>query len=190
MSELQMIIQDSENESANMPASSLAVQQALGPKAAKTLQRMFRDPRVLEPAERADLIASLSKAVEMLPRVPEIRVMLGMALCGELRAQEAMTHLRTAVEQNPDCYIAQLKLGELLMRLRICDQAAEHTHRAAVLAANDVQSELARRQAATLRQMQREGIERGGYRSVLAWTKTFTRRRTSQSVQPALAVSE
>lgn len=190
MSETPMTLQNSENAFANVPASSLALQQALGPKSTETLQRMFRDPRVLEAGERADLIASLSSAVEMMPRVPEIRVMLGMALCGELRAQEAMTHLRTAVEQNPDCYIAQLKLGELLMRLRICDQAAEHTHRAAVLAANDVQSELARRQAATLRQMQREGIERGGYRSVLAWTKAFTRRRSSQSVQPALAVSE
>ena len=175
---------------ANSPETSLAVQQALGPSATRALQRMFRDPRVLEPAERTDLIAALSSAVELLPRVAEIRVMLGMALCVELRAQEAMTHLRTAVEQNPDCYIAQLKLGELLMRLRICDQAAEHTHCAAVLAANDAQSDLARRQAAIIRQMRREGIERGGYRGALAWVKTFTRRRSSQASQPALAVSE
>ena len=190
MSQSQMALHEPENASANMPEASLALQQALGPKSTRTLQRMFRDPRVLDSAERLDLIASLSNAVELMPRVPEIRVMLGMALCGELRAQEAMTHLRTAVEQNPDCYIAQLKLGELLMRLRICDQAAEHTHRAAVLAANDIQSELARRQAATIRQMQREGIERGGYRSAFAWVKNFSRRRTSQAGQPALAVSE
>jgi Flp pilus assembly protein TadD len=190
MSESKMVLQHPEEALANSSDSSLALQQTLGPTSTKTLQRMFRDPRVLEPGERSDLIASLSSAVELLPRVPEIRVMLGMALCVELRAQEAMTHLRTAVEQNPDCYIAQLKLGELLMRLRICDQAAEHTHRAAVLAANDVQSELARRQAATLRQMQREGIERGGYHSALGWLKTFGKRRSSQAGQPALAVSE
>lgn len=190
MSESQITLQSPDKALTNLAESSLALQNALGPKSTRNLQRMFRDPRVLESSERADLIASLSSAVEMMPRVPEIRVMLGMALCGELRAQEAMTHLRTAVEQNPDCYIAQLKLGELMMRLRICDQAAEHTHRAAVLAANDIQSELARRQAASIRQMQREGIERGGYRGVLSWVKTIGRRRTSQTAQPALAVSE
>lgn len=190
MSESQITIQDPEKALANLPEGSLALQQVLGPKSTRTLQRMFRDPRVLEPSERADLIASLSSAVELMPRVPEVRVMLGMALCVELRAQEAMTHLRTAVEQNPDCFIAQLKLGELMMRLRICDQAAEHTHRAAVLAENDVQSELARRQAASIRQMQREGIERGGYRSAFGWLKNIGKRRTSQAGQPALAVSE
>jgi len=190
MSESQMTILEPENELVSLQTASLVLQQTLGPKSTKALQRMFRDPRVLDSGERSDLIASLSSAVELMPRVPEIRVMLGMALSVELRAQEAMTHLRTAVDQNPNCYIAQLKLGELLMRLRICDQAAEHTHRAAVLAANDVQSDLARRQAATIRQMQREGIERGGYRSALGWLKNFGRRRSSQSVQPALAVSE
>jgi len=190
MSQSQMTIQDPENVLANLPASSLALQQALGPKSTKTLQRMFRDPRVLDPAERSDLIASLSSALELLPGVPEIRVMLGMTLSGELRAQEALTHLRKAVEQDPACYIAQLKLGELLMRLRICDQAAHHTHQAALLAANDIQAELARRQATTLRQMQREGIERGGYRSAFAWMKSFGKRRSSQAGQPALAVSE
>ena len=49
------------------------------------------------------------------------------------------------------------------MRLRVCDQAAEQTQCAAQLASNPVQSELARRQAATIRTMRREGIERGGY---------------------------
>lgn len=190
MSESQMAIREPEIAPESMPTASIAIQQAIGPKSTKSLQRMFRDPRVLDSAERSDLIASLSSAVELMPRVPEIRVMLGMALCVELRAQEAMTHLRTAVDQNPNCYIAQLKLGELLMRLRICDQAAEHTHRAAVLATNDMQSDLARRQAASIRQMQREGIERGGYRSAFAWLKTFSKRRSSQQAQPALAVSE
>jgi hypothetical protein len=53
------------------------------------------------------------------------------------------------------------------MRLRICDQAAEQTHRAAQLAANPLQSDLARKQAATIRTMSREGIERGGYKNIL-----------------------
>jgi hypothetical protein len=116
--------------------------------------------------------------------------MFGMALCVDLRVQEAMTHMRQAVEQNPHCYIAQLKLGELLMRLRICDQAAGHTHQAALLAENDIQAELARRQAAAIRQMRREGIERGGYTGLLSWARAFGRRRTGQRSQAALAVSE
>lgn len=190
MSESKMMAQYGENLTEPYNVNSLALRQALGVRGAQTLQRMFRDPRVLEPSERADLIACLSKAVECLPAIPEVRVMLAMALCVDLRAQEAMSHLREAVERDSSCYIAQLKLGELLMRLRICDQAAEHTHQAALLAANDIQSELARRQAASIRQMQREGIERGDYRGVLAWAKAITRRRSSQPHQPALAVSE
>jgi Flp pilus assembly protein TadD len=191
MSEPQMmIIEHPEEALANARESSLVLQQTLGPNGTRSLQRMFRDPRVLESHERNGLIASLSNAVELLPSVPEVRVMLGMALCVDLRVQEAMTHLRQAVEQNPHCYIAQLKLGELLMRLRVCDQAADHTHKAALLADNDVQAELARRQATTIRQMRREGIERGGYKGLVSWGRTFSRRRTRHSSQPALAVSE
>ena len=51
------------------------------------------------------------------------------------------------------------------MRLRVMDKAEEHTQRAALLAQNHVQSELARRQAATIRTMKRAGIERGGYKA-------------------------
>ena len=172
------------------PEAALSLHQSLGPVATSTLKRMFRDPRVLEEHDCRDLIAALSRAVELAPAVPEIRVMLGMALCVNLQAQEAMEHLREAVRQAPSCFIARLKLGELLMRLRICDQAEEHTHQAACLAANDIQAELARRQAASIRQMRREGIERGGYAGLLSWTKSFTRRRKAQAGLSALAVSE
>lgn len=172
------------------PKKTLSLQDTLGPKGTNTLKRMFRDPRVLDEQERGDLIAVLARAVELAPNVPEIRVMLGMALCVELKAQEAMEQLREAVRRAPDCFIARLKLGELLMRLRICNQAEEHTHQAALLATNDVQSELARCQAASIRQMRREGIERGGYSGLLSWTKVFPRRRKSQASLSALAVSE
>ena len=91
-----------------------------------------------------------------------------MALCVDLQAQEAMEQMREAARQAPDCFIARLKFGELLMRLRICDQAAEETQKAAELATNAAQSDLARKQAATIRTMLREGIERGGYQGLLA----------------------
>ncbi|HEY3626082.1 MAG TPA: hypothetical protein VGL00_07355 [Terracidiphilus sp.] len=153
-----------------------------------TLQvhRMFRDPRVLEAPERAQLVAQLRSAVDLHPEVAELRVLLGMALCVDLQAQQAMEELRVAVEQAPDCFIARLKYGELLMRLRICQPAAEETHKAAQLAANAAQSEMARRQAATIRTMLREGIERGGYAGLLSKMLRLNRRSKEQSTLPAL----
>src|SRR5579863_2223615 len=129
----------------------------LGPEPSNLLQRMFRDPRALESNERSNLIAYLRAAVDMEPCMPEIRVLLGMVLCVDLQAQEALEELRESVKLAPECFIAQLKFGELLMRLRICDQAAEHTQCAVQLASNDVQAELARKQATTIRTMLREG---------------------------------
>lgn len=173
------------------PASApLALPDVLGQKASGQLQRMFRDPRVLQPEERKDLIVSLREAVELAPRVPEVRVLLGMALCVDLQAQEAMEEMREAVSQAPDSFIARLKFGELLMRLRICDQAAEHTQKAVELAANDVQADLARRQATTLRTMRREGIERGVFTGLRAKLTPRGRKSKNQDIVPALAASE
>jgi tetratricopeptide (TPR) repeat protein len=153
------------------------------------LLRMFRDPRVLEPNERGNLIARLRSAVEIDPHVPELRVLLGMTLCVDLQAQEALEHLREATRQAPDCFIARLKFGELLMRLRICNQAAEETHQAAQLATNDFQAELARKQASLIRTMLREGIERGGYSSLLSRLIPFRRRSRKSETTPVLVGS-
>lgn len=195
---MRQIAADSEFESFTTPefslstaaSGSLAVPAALAGPASDLLLRMFRDPRVLEPVERRDLIAHLRNAVEMQPHVPEIRVLLGMALCVDLQAQEALEQMREATRQDPDCFIARLKFGELLMRLRICSQAAEETHKAAQLASNAAQSDLARRQAAQIRTMLREGIERGGYGGLLSRLVPFRRRkvRSSEST-PLLAES-
>ena len=132
------------------------------------LVRMFADPHLLEPGERVVLIERLRESVSASPEVPELRVLLGMALCVDLRVQEAIEELREGVRLAPDCFIAQLKMGELWMRLRVCGKAEEHTRRAGQLAANLAQAELARRQAAAIRTMLRQGIERGGYRSPFA----------------------
>ena len=162
---------------------ALALTEVLGPEASQTLERMFRDPRLIEGQERADLIAQLRNALDLAPHVPEVRVLYGMALCVDLQAQEALEQMREAVSQAPDCFIARLKFGELLMRLRICDQAAEHTDEAARLASNAVQSDLARRQAATIRTMRREGVERGVRSRMLP----FRRKNKERSSVPALA---
>ena len=152
------------------------------------LVRMFRDPRVLEPEERRQLIVNLREAAELEKHVPELRVLLGMALCVDLQAQEALEQLRHAARQAPDCFIARLKFGELLMRLRICSQAEEETRAAARLAMNDAQADLARKQAAAIRTMLREGIERGGYSGFLSRLIPF-RRKMGRTKTPLLAES-
>jgi tetratricopeptide (TPR) repeat protein len=172
------------------PPSHLALPAVLGQEASDQLQRMFRDPRVLQPNERQDLIARLREAVELAIQVPEIRVLLGMALCVDLQVQEAMEEMREAVKQAPDSFIARLKFGELLMRLRICDQAAEHTQMAAELASNDVQSDLARRQATTIRTMRREGVERGGFARLRSKLTPRRGKSRQQDTLPVLAASK
>jgi tetratricopeptide (TPR) repeat protein len=174
------------------PASSaqLSLPAAIRPETGRLLQRMFRDPRALEPGDRASLVAQLRSAVELEPHVAEIRVLYGMALSVDLQVQEALEQLRESARQAPDCFIARLKFGELLMRLRICDQAAEQTQKAAELALNDMQADLARRQATAIRTMRREGIERGGLGAVLPrWVPRGRKPRKQESL-PALAGSK
>jgi hypothetical protein len=86
-----------------------------------------------------------------------------------------------------------LKMGELWMRLRVADKAADHTRQAGLLARNMAQSEVARRQAATLRTMRRQGIERGGYRLPMLSFKRLRNliariRRTGAVPQPVEGV--
>ena len=131
------------------------------------LRRMFADPHALEEGERVELIGQLRESVSAHPEMAELRVLYGMALCVNLEVQEAMEELQEGVRLAPDSFIAQLKIGELWMRLRVCRKAEEHTRNAARLAQNLAQAELARKQAAAIRTMLRPGIERGGYRSAL-----------------------
>lgn len=133
------------------------------------LLRMFSDPYLLEKPECAMLVAQLRECVAQYPEVSELRVLLGMALCVNLEVQAAMEELGESVKLAPNSFIAQLKMGELWMRLRVMEKAEEHTRLAALLAQSMAQSELARRQAAAIRTMKREGIERGGY--LTPWTR-------------------
>jgi len=150
------------------PSSVDVVNNFLSERAITHLARMFRDPYVLEPKERAALISQLRDAVSAEPAVSSLRVLLGMALCVDLDVQNGLEELRQAARLAPESFIARLKLGELLMRLRICSEAAEHTHAAAQLADNAWQAELARRQATAIRTMQRDGVERGGYYKLMS----------------------
>ena len=71
-------------------------------------------------------------------------------------------------------------------------KAENHTQRAAQLAQNIAQSDLARRQAATIRTMTREGIERGGYATkwmLLSRLKRLWSRDRSEDLAPLEARS-
>jgi tetratricopeptide (TPR) repeat protein len=127
-----------------------------------SLARMFADPHLLEKQERAELVHELRECVRAHPEVSELRVLYGMALCVDFKVRDAIEELREGVRLAPDSFIAQLKMGELWMRLRVIEKAEEHTRQAALLARNIMQSELARRQAATIRTLLHNGIKRDG----------------------------
>jgi hypothetical protein len=147
---------------------------------------MFADSSVLGKHERADLVRDLRECVKANPQVSDLRVLFGMALCVNFEVPDAIEELREGVRLAPNSFIAQLKMGEVWMRLRVMDEAEEHTHRAALLAGNRVQAELARKQGASIRAMKHAGIERGGYKS--PWTivtrvvRRLSRRESSEAI--------
>ena len=168
--------------------SSLALS-SLTPKTQTLLLRMFADPYVLEKEDKAALVGQLRECVQKYPTVSELRVLLGMALCVNLDVHPAIEELKESVRLAPNSFIAQLKLGELWMRLRVIDKAEEHTKLASLLAQNLSQADLARKQAGTIRTMKREGIERGGYKmpftTPLAYFRRLLMRQRSQAIAPA-----
>jgi tetratricopeptide (TPR) repeat protein len=153
------------------------------------LLRMFADPYLLEKEDRVSLVEQLRESVAQSPHVSELRVLLGMALCVNLDPQAAIEQLEESIRLAPNSFIAQLKLGELWMRLRACDKAEEHTRLASLLAQSLAQSEMARRQAAAIRTLRREGIERGGYKTPWSWiTRSLRRLWTRNGRQPSAAL--
>jgi tetratricopeptide (TPR) repeat protein len=161
---------------------------SISPNTQNLLRRMFADPNLLEKDERASLVEQLRGCVAEYPQVSELRVLLGMALCVNLDVHPAMEELQESVRLAPNSFIAQLKMGELWMRLRVIEKAEEHTRLAALLSQNMAQSELARRQAATIRTMKREGIERGGYKTPLQWLVRPLRRLWTRTHETTVAL--
>jgi tetratricopeptide (TPR) repeat protein len=155
--ELTTNVQDTDALAASSPVLARIPAKTQG-----ALLRMFADPHLLEKEERAELVRGLRECVLAHPEVSELRVLYGMALCVNFKVEDAIEELREGVRLAPNSFIAHLKMGELWMRLRVSEKAEEHTRQAALLARNMVQSELARRQAATLRSLIHNGIKRDG----------------------------
>jgi hypothetical protein len=185
------IVPSKDTETQGLPVSNPSSPLFLIPKQAQgVVLRMFADPRALAKEERADLVKHLRECVAKHPKDADLRVVFGMALCVNLEAQQAMEELGEAVSLNPNSFIAHLKAGELWMRLRVMPKAEGHTRQASLLAQNLAQAELARRQAATIRTMRREGIERSGYRTPwlsIGRLKLLWRRYTGKSEALATA---
>jgi hypothetical protein len=163
MTSTDLALNDRTNTSALASQVSSLALASIPREAQSLLLRMFSDPYLLEKEERVKLVSQLRECVAQFPNVSELRVLLGMALCVNFDGQSAIEELRESVRLSPDSFIAQLKFGELWMRLRVIDQAEVHTLLAAKLARNLAQTQMARRQASSIRTMKREGIERGGY---------------------------
>jgi hypothetical protein len=159
------LITNVQNTDALAATTSSPVLARIPAKTRGSLLRMFADPHLLGKEERGALVQGLRECVLAHPEVSELRVLYGMALCVDFQVHDAIEELREGVRLSPRSFVAHLKMGELWMRLRVIGKAEEHTHQAALLAQNLAQSELARRQGATIRTMKREGIERGGYKS-------------------------
>jgi hypothetical protein len=154
------------------------------------LMRMFADPRVLTKEEKTRLVTQLEECVALHPKVSNLRVLYGMALSVDLQVQDAMEELAEGVALDPNSFIAHYKMGELWMRLRVCRKAQDHTSYAATLAENMAQAEMARRQAAALRTMLREGVERDGYRTAwfsFSWVRRLWKRKRAESEALATA---
>src|SRR3979490_2484679 len=156
------MISNVQNTDALAAAASSPVLARIPAKTQGSLLRMFADPHLLEKQERAELVNGLRECVRAHPEVSELRVLYGMALCVDFKVENAIEELREGVRLAPDSFIAHLKMGELWMRLRVTEKGKEPTNQAALLARNMMQSELARRQAATLRTLIHNGIKRDG----------------------------
>jgi hypothetical protein len=160
--EMTSMTTNAQNTDALAATASSPVLARIPAKTQSSLLRMFADPHLLEKQERAELVHGLRECVRAHPELSELRVLYGMALCVDFKVENAIEELREGVRLAPDSFIANLKMGELWMRLRVTEKAEEHTHQAALLARNTMQSELARRQAATLRTLIHNGIKRDG----------------------------
>jgi hypothetical protein len=189
MENAEIVLNDSQTKNALTARLSSLALSSITSQTQGLLLRMFADPYVLDKDQKIELISQLRECVTQFPQVSELRVLLGMALCVNLDVHSAIEELKESVRLAPNSFIAQLKVGELWMRLRVCDKAEEHTRTASLLAQNLAQSELAKKQASNIRTMKREGIERGGYKLPFAGIGSLLRRFwTRQTAQRSVAV--
>jgi tetratricopeptide (TPR) repeat protein len=87
--------------------------------------------------DRAAAASELEKAAELNPELPGVHSLLGRALMGVSRRDEAGKAFRRELEKNPNDFDANLYLGLLLKEENQLDQAHEHLKRAQRLRSQD-----------------------------------------------------
>ncbi len=160
------------------PATApIALPDTLGPDASVQLQRMFRDPRVLEPDERGDLVAQSSQgcrtgaACSRGARDAGHGALRRPAGAGSHGAVARSRASRLPIASSPGSSLASCSCA--------CASATRPPNkpdRRSNWQQTICKRRLARTQAATIRTMRREGIERGGYSSVLPASVRFGRK--------------
>jgi len=141
------------------------------PAASRTLDRLpslpWRDPHSVPPEKLAELIASLKQACSENPQNAALHTCLGMAHAMNYDVYPSMAALESAIRIAPQNFLAQLKYGELFLRLRALVRSEQETLRALELATSSWELALARKQLAQIRQ-----LAHGGHSRPL-WTKSL-----------------
>ena len=128
----------------------------------------WRDPHTVSPARLAEYIRTLEEACERDPRSADLRTCLGMAYAMNYDVYKSMDALETAVRIEPEHFFAQLKYAELHYRLRALARAEQETLKAADLASNAWELDLARKQLHEIRRLMREGTQKPEWTKPLA----------------------
>ena len=128
----------------------------------------WRDPHTVPPLELAEYIGAMERACEQQPDSADLRTCLGMAYAMNYQVYQAMDALESAVEAEPRHFFAQLKLAELLYRLRALARAEQETLKAVDLAGNAWELSLARGQLREIRRLAREGTQKPEWNKRLA----------------------
>src|SRR6266852_2037596 len=137
---------------------SLDTHQAPAP--VRVLPVPWRDPQTVSRQELAAYIGSLEKACLENPRSADLRTCLGMAYAMNYDVYKSMDALEAAVNLDETHFFAQMKLAELLYRLRALPKAEEETLKAVNLAGNGWELSMAKKQLQEIRRLIREGTQK------------------------------
>src|SRR5258708_10377864 len=137
-----------------------ALQIVKAPAPVRILPVPWRDPQTVSKTELARHVTSLELACQENPRSADLRTCLGMAYAMNYDVYKSMDALEAAVNLDGTHFFAQMKLAELLYRLRALPKAEEETLKAVNLAGNGWELSMAKKQLQEIRRLIREGTQK------------------------------
>jgi hypothetical protein len=138
-----------------MSATLLHASAALEAQRASLPPVPWRDLQAVPAGELKEYIQALEAACLDQPQSADLRTCLGLAHAVNLDVYKSMDALEDAIRIEPTHFWAQLKYGELQLRLRALVAAERETAKAVHLARNAWQLAVARQQLRTIRAMAR-----------------------------------